>query len=164
MKRVTLLLVPILLLGALVVAVAAEIPASAGQPSGVRTRLEQYSSSSLAGADTRVLVVTRAKRPWNLTRDLRWPVLGDSVYFQTDQPLTWSHSQGLSPLPFPPKEIWCALLESKGEAVGAPDYSVVLVALHMDMYNGDWLIHQAPADLFTMDKGLSALGCKLEMQ
>jgi len=164
MKRITLLLIPILMLAVLVLAVGAEIPPEAGPPRGVQMRLEQYSSSSLVNAGTRVSSVTQAKRPWNLTMELGWTVVGDSVYFQTDQPLTWSRSDGQSPLPFPPKDVWCALMEGKGEPAGLPSYSVVLVALHMDMYSGDWILHQAPNEpLSIVGEVLSALGCELEL-
>jgi hypothetical protein len=164
MKRFTFLLVPVLLLTVLVLVVAAEIPTAAGAPGGVQTRLEQYRSSLDVEAECRVCAVVRAKRPWNLTRDLGWPVLGDSLFFQTDQPLTWSRSDGPSPLPFPPKEVWCARLESKDRATGAPSYSVVLVGLHIDMYTGDWVVHQPPDDPSTIGEMLSLLGCELELE
>lgn len=165
MKRTTLLLVPTLLLTVLVLAVAAEIPAEPGPPRGVQKRLERYRFSSFADTDTRILQVTRARRPWNLTRDLNWLILGDSVYFQTDHPLTGRRSDGPSPLPFPPKEVWCALLESKSGTTDAQSYSVVLVGLHMDMYSGDWIIHQAPSEPFsTVGDALSGLGCGLELE
>jgi hypothetical protein len=164
MKRITLLLIPILMLTILVLAVGAEIPPEAGPPRRVQMRLEQYRSSSLVNADTRAFSITPAKRPWNLTMELGWPAVGDSVYSQTDQPLTWSRSDGKSPLPFPPKEVWCALMEGKGETAGKPSYSVVLVALHMDMYSGDRIFHQAPNEpLSIVGEVLSALGCELEL-
>lgn len=165
MKRSTLLLIPVLLLTVLVLAVAAEIPNEPGPPRGVQQRLEQYGSSSLAGTDARLVQVSRARQPWHLARDLRWPVLGDSVYFQTDHPLTWNRSDGPSPLPFPPKEVWCALLESGDRTAEEPSQSVVLVGLHMDMYSGDWVIHQAPSEPFsTVGDILSVLGCELDSQ
>lgn len=164
MKKFIFLLVPILLLTVLVLVVAAEIPTTAGAPGGVQTRLEQYNSSLGVEADSHVSVVVQAKRPWNLTRDLGWPVLGDSLFFQTDQPLTGSRSDGSSPLPFPPKEVWCSLLQSKDQATGAPSYAVVLVGLHMDMYTGDWVVHQPPDDPFAVGKILSLLGCELELE
>lgn len=162
MRRIRLLLIPAFMLASLVLAVAVEIPAEAGPPSQVQIRLEQYRTSSLADTNTQVAMVTRAKRPWNLTRDLRWPVLGHSVYFQTDQPFAPGQNSALSPLPFPPKEIWCALLESEDETTGTRSYSVVLVALHMDMYNGDWLIHRPPSDPFAVDELLRAVGCEID--
>ena len=160
MKRIAFLLIPVLMLTVLVLAVAAEIPTEAGPPSAAQKLLEQY-RSSFFDADTRVSLVTRAERPWNLTRDLGWPVLGDSVYFQTDRPIRWSRSEGPSPLPFPPKEAWCALLESEERTIVNSSYTVVLVGLHMDMYSGDWMIHQSPSDPLAVGEVLLALGCEL---
>jgi hypothetical protein len=164
MRRIRLLAIPTFMLALLALAVAAEIPAEAGPPSQVQMRLEQYRTSSLADSNTHVAMVTRAKRPWNLTRDLRWPVLGHSVYFQTDQPFAPGQNSALSPLPFPPKEIWCALLESEDEATGTPSYSVVLVALHMDMYSADWMIHHPPSDPFGVSELLHAVGCEIDLE
>jgi len=153
------------MLTALVLVVAAKIPSDGGPPSAVLQRLEQYSSSSFFEGEALVRQVTQAQRPWNLTRDLGWPVLGNSVHFQADDPLTPSRGDGLSPLPFPAKAVWCALLESEDETTGVPSYSVVLVGLHMDMYNGDWMIHQAPdGPLSALHETLSALGCPLELE
>jgi hypothetical protein len=146
-----------------VLVVAAEIPTTVGAPSEVQTRLEQY-RSSLGKVDSRVSTVVRAKQPWNLTRDLGWTVLGDSLFFQTDQPLARTRSDGPAPLPFPPKEVWCSLLQSKDKATGAPSYSLVLVGLHIDMYTGDWVVHQPPDDPSTIGEILSLLGCELELE
>jgi hypothetical protein len=162
MKRLTFLLVPILLLTALVLAVSAKIPTEGGPPSAVQQRLEQYSWSSFVGEEAHIRLVTRAQRPWNVTRDLGWPVLGSSVHFQTDHPLTLSRGDALAPLPFPPKVVWCALLETENGTTGGLSHSVLLVGLHMDMYNSDWIIHQAPsAPLSTLHETLSSLGCNL---
>jgi hypothetical protein len=57
---------------------------------------------------------------------------------------------------------------SKGEAKegedrlrGEPTYAVVFVGLHMDMYSGDWMIHEGPTDwsLPVLLQGLSSIGC-----
>jgi hypothetical protein len=151
------------MLTVLVLAVASEIPAEAGPPSVVQERLDQY-NDLFVGGEAGIRLVMRAERPWNLTKDMRWPVVGNSVHFQADQPLTWSSNKGPSPLPFPPKVVWCALLETEDEATGAQSYSIVLVGLHIDMYNGDWMIHQAPnKPLSALDETLSVLGCDLEL-
>lgn len=166
MKRTHFLLIPTLMLAVLVLAVAAEVPTVAGPPSGVQKRLEQYSTSAFVKGETHVRLLARAERPWNLTKDLSWLALGDSVYFETDHPLTRGRSVGPSPLPYPPKEVWCALLESEDEATGVRSYAVVLVGLHMDMYSADWMLHQAPSQPFStaFREALSALGCDLRLR
>ncbi|MEJ2736726.1 MAG: hypothetical protein P8189_24710 [Anaerolineae bacterium] len=161
MKRGSLLVVPVLLLVVLVVAVTAQIPEGAGLPAGVQVRLEQYLHSRHALGKAVVLSVTRARQPWHFSQDMSYAVLGDSVYFQIDLPLTWQDEGGPSPLPFPPKELWCALLEGEDRLRGEPTYAVVFVGLHMDMYSGDWMIHEGPTDwsLPVLLQGLSSIGC-----
>jgi hypothetical protein len=65
------------------------------------------------------------------------------------------------PLPFPPKELWCALLEGEDRLTGERSHAVVLVGLHMDMYSGDWMVHEGPdsPSLPALTQGLSAIGC-----
>ncbi len=161
MKRASLLIIPLLLLGVLVVAVAAQIPKDAGLPADVQARLDQYLSSPHALDNVDVLSVARARQPWRFSKEMSYSVLGDSVYFQTDYPLTWREGGGPSPLPFPPKELWCALLEGEDSVTGKPTYAVVYVGLHMDMYSGDWMVHEGPTDrsLPALLRGLSTIGC-----
>ena len=49
------------------------------------------------------------------------------------------------PLPFRPKEMWCVLLEPDDRG-GVTAYGGVLVGLHMDMYNADWVVHEMAMD------------------
>jgi hypothetical protein len=56
---------------------------------------------------------------------------------------------GLRPLPYPPRDAWCVEL-GRSEAA---ERDWVVVALHADLYNADWVVHElAPADV-------AALGC-----
>lgn len=164
MKRTSLLIVPLLLLVVLVVVVTAEIPEQAGLPTGVQARLDQYIPSPHALDEATVLSVERARQPWHFSRDMSYSVLGDSVYFQTDYPLTWKEGGGPSPLPFPPKELWCALLVGKDKLTGERSYAVVFVGLHMDMYSGDWMVHEGPTarSLPELEESLSTVGCDLK--
>lgn len=142
MKRRALLIVPVLLLVVLAFAVTAQIPQAAGLPARVETRLSQYVDSPFAPDGTSVVRVVRARKPWSFTKEMSGRVLGDSVYFQTDHSLIPARSGGPSPLPFPPKELWCALLECPdGSTLGS--HTILFVGLHMDIYNGDWLVHEA---------------------
>ena len=163
MKRAALLMIPLLLLAALVIAVAAELPGRAGLPTGVQTCLDRYIASPFAPGNASVWVVRRAQRPWNFTRAQSDRVLGDTVYFQTDASLTWTGGSGPSPLPFPPKELWCAILVGEDDVGGQNAYSLVFVGLHMDMYNGDWLVHEAGEVLFTprSEEALAEIGCEI---
>lgn len=161
MRRTTVLIIPLLLLAVLVAVVTAEIPDETRLPSRVEIRLDQYLDSSLVPSQTTAVRVEQASKPWHFTRELSQVVLGDSVYFQTDASLTWKEGSGLSPLPFPPKELWCAFLEHEDAITGNQTGSVVFVGLHMDMYSGDWLVHVGAEAPFTreFEELLRRIGC-----
>jgi hypothetical protein len=63
------------------------------------------------------------------------------------------------PIPYPPEELQCVLL---GVGVGEGE-EMVFLALHNDMYSGDWLVHQSksawPGD--ELKAQLGAVGCDL---
>ncbi len=68
-------------------------------------------------------------------------------------------SDGLRALPYPPEEIWCVLLEPHEE-----EAQVVLVAMHMDLYKADWVVHELPPGWSVAERNavLADLGCAVE--
>ena len=60
------------------------------------------------------------------------------------------------PLPYPPTDLWCVQLISPDPA--APQ--VVLAALHQDIYNAEWIVHEV-IDPKTI---LAAVGCQFSAQ
>ena len=159
MKRTALLTIPFLLLVTLAIAVAAEVPREEVLPADVQARLEQYLGYTFPPGTVRMLAAQRADRPWNFDRQMSDLVFGDSVHFQTDTGPTRTQRANLAALYYPPKEVWCALL-SIGEGEQAP-HTVVFVGLHMDMYNADLVVHEAPSDLSSsaLAEILSTIGC-----
>ena len=87
-------------------------------------------------------------------------VYGVSGYYRTDVAYGEKNA-GQRPLPFPPRELWCVWLEPAGVEGGAS--RVVFVALHQDLYGGDWLLHEVPGPaLSTKCRAiLEAVGCDL---
>ena len=90
---------------------------------------------------------------------------GDSVYYRTDYGYG-KRGRGPRPLPFPPQEVWCVLLGREidsGDDATDTSPSVVFVALHLDMYNADEIIHEAAQDPFSEQyaSDLALLGCAL---
>jgi hypothetical protein len=160
MKRTGALVMALLFLLALALAVTARTPGQGGLPPAARARVEQYLASRSQVGTAVAALVAPATKPWNLTGDPGTLVFGDSVNYQTDLGSAWD---GLLPVPFPPKELWCVLLQQGGAEPGQQSYRVVLVGLHMDMYNADWLIHVLPGS--ASDPGvwgrLSQIGCNL---
>jgi hypothetical protein len=123
-----------------------------------------------------VVSVERAKKPWNLTGEMSRAVFGYSVHFPSDYGPAQPSGNDLMSLPYPPKEVWCALVEQasldadpEGSADG-PTYEILFVGLHMTMYNADWMVHKGtpvgpaaqpgPSGI-GLQEALSAIGCDL---
>jgi hypothetical protein len=162
-RKAALLLASVLLLVAVGSVVVAEIPEGAGDlPAGARTRLDAYLADAFWPGTAKVQAVARARRPWRFEPSMSGQAFGDSVYFQTEE-----DSSALAPLPYPPDRLWCVLLSAEGAASGKPGggdrYGVAFVALHIDLYNADWIVHQGRGNVTDPEflEGLSAIGCDL---
>jgi hypothetical protein len=160
MRRATLLTIVLLLLGVLAVAVIAETPIEPGLPAGCQASLDEYLAAYASPGITRLLRVEQARTPWRFDRNMSSTVFGDSLHYQTD-----TSSSGM-PLPFPPEQVWCALLERANGTFGLDadmPYAVVFVGLHMDLYNADWVVHEGAGDPSSpqLRETLSAIGCDL---
>jgi hypothetical protein len=176
MRSTGVLAVPLLLLVVLVAVAGAQLPEEPGLPVGVQTRLEQYADFWYAPGAAAVVSVERAKRPWNLTGEMSHAVFGYSMYFPSDYGPAWPSGNEPMRLPYPPKEVWCALVEQanmdadpEGSA-GGSTYEVLFVGLHMTMYNADWMVHRGtplgPASQSSLSgaglqETLSTIGCDL---
>ena len=122
-------------------------------------RYLQYKNADISGG-YRVVSAVEARAPWNFTPEMSVLTLGESMHYQTDidysdempdqedeNVLSEGASSGhLIPLPFPPEEIWCVflagedVLDEDGLVEAATD--LVLVALHQDLYNADYILHE----------------------
>lgn len=166
MKRATALFIPLLLLAALVVVVAAELPGEPELPSDVQSRLDQYIAYSFPPGTVTIASAERARRAWLFSEDMSGSAFGDSVHFQTDTGPTHTQRLNLSALYYPPKEGWCVLLEISDPTSGSPgslSYEVVFVGLHMDMYSADLVVHRGAAALPNPEllDDLATIGCDL---
>ena len=164
MKRAVLLAVPLLLVAVLALIVVAEAPARPGLPAGVQASLNSYLAAVSTRADVRVLRTARATRPWEL-QEAVGAVFGYSAFYQTDTGPGGTPGSGIRPIPYPREELWCALLHRKEHSTGRTWRPVILIGLHADIYNGDWLVHEVPDDLpipALVDR-LSLLGCDLDL-
>ncbi len=119
----------------------------------------------------------QARLPQNFRSDMSKMSFGDSTYYRTDQryaehanmsiwPLTLTLTTVPTltrtdylpsrPMPYPPNDLWCAQLSSPDPA--AP--KVVVVGLHQDIYNAEWIVHEV-SDPETV---LSTVGCRFSGQ
>ncbi|MBN1661890.1 MAG: hypothetical protein JXA93_26080 [Anaerolineae bacterium] len=128
-------------------------------PARAKVRLDEYLAYAFPGGRMAVAAIDRAAYPSRLTVEMAGPAFGSSVHFQTDLGASDIDAGSLSPLPFPPAEVWCVWLDGNGSPAG----QVVLVAKYLDPYVGDWIVHQGPDDVASVEAHhlLSTLGCTL---
>jgi hypothetical protein len=161
MRRAGVVIFPLLLATALVVASLVAIRMN--RPPDWQLELDEYvgykDSLSSSSGTTTVQLVDRASRPWNFGRDMSQAVFGDSPYFQTDY--NYGGRRGPRPLPFPPEDVRCVLLEQDHNE--GTMYTIVFVAEHQDLYNADVVIHEGANDLSNQSfvDSISAIGCDL---
>ncbi|MBN1135030.1 MAG: hypothetical protein JXM73_00495 [Anaerolineae bacterium] len=174
MKRGILLIVALLLLAALGTGVLALLPDKAGLPAGCQAALNQYLTHKNATLSEGLSVksAVKAANPGRLAQDVSMAVYGGSLYYQTDQDYQTSSGDAEAddywatddrrPLPYPPEEVWCVLLERSAQT---PAYGVAFVSLHQDIHNADWVVHEAGPDPFASVsiQVASDLGCDLSV-
>jgi hypothetical protein len=148
-------------------------------PPQARAGLGGYlaSENSVASQPAIVREVAHAARPGRFDAAFSAASIGASFYFRTTRgyrsavtpnPLILTTSPlpavpsesaaGGRALPFPPKDLWCVLLNEEGG-----NGRVVYLALHEDMYNADWIVHESagtPLDV-VLTARLAAVGCDL---
>lgn len=115
-------------------------------PTDAQDQLAQYlADTTIHSSEPTLQATLRALQPENFTQGLSQYSWGNHYYFNTtDQAL------GGKPLLYPPKTIWCLQLTY----ADAPS-RVILLALHEDLYNAEWIIH----DIATSSKTLTLIGC-----
>ncbi|HBY98404.1 MAG: hypothetical protein M5U01_26045 [Ardenticatenaceae bacterium] len=144
-----------------------------------RYRAYKYSDSS----NGTILRVVQAQQPWYFQQDMSSLVYGDSGHYQTDygysnrpsgiyrlppSPADSRLKDNRKPLPFPPQEVWCVLLEQSRDTDRSGETTtpaVVFVALHQDLYNADWVVHEGVGASVSQESraSLSRIGCELRV-
>lgn len=146
-----------------------------GLPSDAQEELDGYLANlqGLRGTFYTIIQANPAGQPANFTADMSRSTFGDSPYFQTtsgyqsprvlsaaaqNSAVIREEDNSRRAIPYPAVDLWCVYLE------GNEALEVVYLALHEDMYNADWLVHEglAPASDPLTAADLSELGCPLE--
>ena len=124
-----------------------------------QTALSEYAAYLYRTRSTlvKVIQVVPAARPDKFTSEMSGPVLGNNPYYRVDQVFTEEYraKSGQRALPYPPQDLSCVLLGAKESS------SVIFVALHQDLYNAQWLVHES-RDLWPSDALLAQMeqvGC-----
>jgi hypothetical protein len=176
-KRYLFLGIPILFgLGALVTVVTATMAFPTAAQEAVDRYLVHLDSQSSVGAErTELIIIDRARRPWNLCADYdNYPIFAADKYYQGDlhydQPTIaletalWSDKIVTSSadddpaLLFPPEELWCGLVSTDGH-----ERVIWIARHHREPYYTEWVIHQGPYAPFpeSLHATLVAVNCEL---
>jgi hypothetical protein len=101
----------------------------------------------------------QAGQPWRFRADMSGATYGDCYYFDVSYCDTIKQALPDPPLPFPPEDLWCALLQST--ASDRVDRWVVYIARHEDLYNAGWIVHESPRSLSDsrLSDDLASIGC-----
>lgn len=138
---------------------------------GAIDRYLDYRSTS--GAQRlQVSAAVKAIRPSAFGPEMSLGAFGNSAYYRTepnDRPDSGQEeSRGLQPgyqredrrraLPYPPKSVWCVIVE----APGGGEKQLLYVAEHQDLYNADLVVHEGPksSTLEGLNDQASRIGCE----
>ncbi len=135
----------------------------------VNALLDQY--AIYRGYTIRLRRLVPAKYPWRFTPSLSAASLSDNPHYQvsndfsdqrphgpmvfqttvTTNTLPNMNATGGALLPYPPRQLYCALLENfKTNA-----YEIVLIARHEDLYYAAWVVHELTDPVAAM----TSVGC-----
>jgi hypothetical protein len=175
-NRILALSIPAAIFAAVVVAIGVAL-VEPGLPQAAQNELDRYVAyrQGLTGVAPSIGQITPSSRPSRFTTDWSKVSYGDSPYYRTTNHYQLSAAPTLAasganrihffsesgrPLPFPPERLWCVLLDP-GDLEAR---RVVFVALHEDLYNADWIVHEGPAGVsgIELDASLDSLGCAIE--
>lgn len=92
----------------------------------------------------------QARLPQNFQADMSQASYGNTPYYITTHRAN-SDYPGQKPLPHPPNDLWCVKLKSTDPTAT----QVVVLALHQDIFNADWVMYEV-TDPVTV---LPAVGC-----
>ena len=167
MRKRTTLTIPLLLLAALAATVLVEIPEETGLPPGAQAQLDGFVAEWYPAGDARVECAVRAGRPWGLSQDQSLDLVGTSIQFFHVRGESRPESYYPQRLRYPPKEVWCVLLEPEATAEAGSSLAIprdlVVVALHTSLYESGWTVH-VPREAWPAGatvKALAAMGCNL---
>jgi len=129
-----------------------------GNRAGSHSQMETLVSEYVYPFIDRGVVIkqyVQASLPQNFRAEMSKASYGNTPYYVTAHRANPDYP-GQKPLPYPPNDLWCVQLKSTDPA--APQ--VVVIALHQDIYNADWVMHEV-TDPETV---LATVGCKFSTQ
>lgn len=120
----------------------------------IQARLPQNFQASMSKASFGNSVYYRTTNRYYGTDESSW--VGVSLPTKTPDAVTKYEYRPTMPIPYPPNDLWCVQLTSPNPTIP----KAILVALHQDIYNAEWIVHEM-TDPATV---LSAVGCQFSAQ
>ena len=117
-------------------------------------RLPQNFQVSMSKASFGESVYYKTTNRYYGTNESSWAGVGMPT--KTPAPVTAYDYRPTMPIPYPPNDLWCVQLTSPDPAVP----KAILVALHQDIYNAEWIVHEVTDP----EAVLAAVGCKFSAQ
>jgi hypothetical protein len=158
MKRLTGPLAVLALVAAILVVVLMQNEARF--PQEARAQLDRFLAydSVRAQRPPSVQQIVGASKPWAFTPNPGIISFGGGVHFRPDYDYDGREGVGPKPLPFPPADVWCVLLDYDSVRSG------IFVALHQDLYNADWVVHTGwkRLSIEEFERLASGVGCELD--
>lgn len=102
----------------------------------------------------------QARAPEHFTKEIDLRTYANGSHFVVDEP--FSERNGSKPLPYPPEDVWCALVKkSNGDDV----YHLIFANYHADLYSAEWVIHEDGKVPFNQETQnlLIQLGCDFDL-
>jgi hypothetical protein len=180
----TITIVLAIFVAALTIVVAALVVREQNLPAAAQAALDKYIEYRyLPSQAPTIRQVARASLPWNFSSNMSGATFGDSVFFGTTHsyrvqpvnppgfptitpdPNAWRivggspSGSGGRPVPFPPTDVWCVLLQDEIPSSA----TVVYIALHEDLYYADWVLHEPARSSKEITDALSRIGCDLKL-
>lgn len=157
MKRKALL-IP---LSAIIIVVAAILLLDRHQSPPWKVELDRYLLALRQSGNRafRLVSYASAASPANFTPAMSAESYSNSLLFAASYTLDGQITTGLEPMPYPPQEVVCVLLQQDGQQ------QLVYVARHTSLYNADWVVHISsdPWGSPALQSNLQTLGCSLDL-
>ncbi len=154
MKKRTLIFIPLL---TVLIFIANLIILNRWQTPAWKARLEHYLTylRETEQSSFQVISTDNASAPANYSTAMSAESYSDSAIFETTHNQYPDYAAGLQPIPYPPEQVVCVLLEGNGQR------ELVYVALHNSLYNADWIVHISPEPWGSaiLQSHLQILGC-----
>lgn len=92
----------------------------------------------------------------NLTPDMSYKTISDSLVFQADEDFNGEPGKGESPLPYPPIEVYCVVAHSSMDQT-----EFFLIAMHTDGQNSAWVVHDLRVNGKMFRTLIERIGCDI---